>query len=142
MKRKSEVIARISVIALVTIALLLAFSLLPDLYTDSGPNLATVIGLFVTVIVCVFLGSWIALTGETKHETLLSISLFLGSGLAFLLSIIFAVDLGVSSPGWMELHPSAVHNLSVTVNCLFALTAILAVEAFAVLIRIVRAGRE
>lgn len=142
MKWKSEVIARILVIALMIIAFLLAISLLPDPYTDSGPNLATVIGLFVTVIVCVSLGSWIALTGETKHETPLLVSLLLGLGLVFLLGIIFGVDLGVSSPGWMESHPSAVYNLSVTVNCLLALGAILAFEAFAVFIHIMRAGRK
>ena len=141
MKRKSEV-PWISVIALVIIAFLLAISLLPDLYTDSGPNLATVIGLLVTVTICVSLGSWIALAGETKHKTLLLVSLLLGSGLVFLLSYIFAVDLIVSSPAWMELHLSAVYNLSVTINCLLALTAILAFEAFAVFIHIVRVGRK
>jgi len=142
MDLKSKVIPKISVIALVTIALFLAISLFPDLYSDSGPNLATVIGLLVTVIVCVSLGSWIALTDETKHLTLLFVSLLLGSGLAFLLTYIFVVDLTASSPGWKDLHPSAVYNFSITIDCLFALTMILVVEALAIAIHIMRAKRN
>ena len=139
MKRKSEV-PWISVIVLVIIAFLLAISLLP--YTDSGPNLVTVIGLLVTVIICVSLGSWIALAGETKHKILLLVSLLLGSGLILLLWLFFAVDLAILSPGWMEFHPLAVYSLSVTANCLFVLAAILAFEAFAVYIYIIRTGTK
>jgi hypothetical protein len=142
MDQKSKVIPKMSVIVLVTIAFFLALSLFPDLYSDSGPNLVTVIGFLVTVIVCVSLGSWIALTGEPKHQTHLLVSLLLGSGLAFLLGYIFAVDLAVSSPAWKDLHPSTVYNFSVTINCLLALTAILVVEALAVAIYIMKARRN
>jgi hypothetical protein len=139
MKRKSEGILRISVIALAIIALFLVILLLSELNTDTGPNLAIVVGLLVTVIICVSLGSWAALRDETTHKTLLLVSLLLGSGLFLLLSFVFGLELGISSPAWREYHPSAVYNLSVTTNCLFALTSILAVEAIAVLISIVRA---
>jgi hypothetical protein len=139
MKRKSEVILRISVVALVIIALFLVISLLSELNTDIGPNLAIVVGLLVTVLICVSLDSWVALAGETTHKTSLLISLLLGSGLFLLLSFVFGLELDISSPAWREYHPSAVHNLSVTTNCLFALASILAVEAIAVLISIARA---
>jgi hypothetical protein len=142
MKCRSEVILRISVIALAIIALFLVISLLSELNADTGPNLATVVGLLVTVIICLSLGSWVALTGETTHKTLLLISLFLSSGLFLLLSFVFGLELGISSPAWREYHPLAVSNLSVTTDCLFALAFILAVEAIAVLISIVRASRK
>jgi Flp pilus assembly protein protease CpaA len=141
-KDKSEVIPKITVIALVIIAFLLAISLLPDLYSNSGPNLVTVIGLFAVVIVCVALGSSIAFKGETQHAKLLLISLFVATGLVFLLANISGIDLAAASPGWKDLHPLAVYNLSVTFYCLLALSFILAIGTLAVLIHIVRAGRK
>ena len=135
MKRKSEVIPWISVIALVIIAFFLAISLLSGL---ARPNLAIVFGFLVTVIICFSLGSRMALRGETAHKILLSVSLLLGSGLVFLLYLISGICLEASSPAWVEYHPSAVFDLSVTTFCLFVLASILAVGAISVLISIIR----
>jgi len=139
MKRKSEVIPWILVIALVIIAFFLAISLLSELIAGrTGPNLAIVFGFLVTVIICFSLGSRMALRGETMHKILLLVSLLLGSGLVFLLYLISGICLEASSPAWVEYHPSAVINLSVTTACLFVLASILAVGAISVLISIVR----
>ena len=139
MTRKSEVIPWISVIALVIIAFFLAISLLSELIAGrTGPNLAIVFGFLATVIVCFSLGSRMALRGETMHKILLLVSLLLGSGLVFLLYLISGICLEASSPAWVEYHPSAVINLSVTTACLFVLASILAVGAISVLISIVR----
>lgn len=144
MKDKSEVIPKITVIALVIIAFFLAYWLLSELSanTNAGANFVIVIGFLVTVIICVSLGSWVALTGETTHKITLLVSLLLGSGLIFLLSLFFAMEAGGQSPTWKEYYPWAVYSFFVTAACLFVLASILAVEAIAVLIHIVRAGRK
>ena len=142
MKRKSEIIPRITVIALVILAFFLAISLISDLYSGGGPNLVTVIGLLVTVIICVSFGSWLAFEGETLHQILLLVSLLLGSGLLFLLSLFFGVALAMSSPAWMEHNPSAVSNLYGTMYSLQIVTLILAVEAIVVLTKIMEARRK
>jgi hypothetical protein len=145
--QKSEIILRIALVALVIVAILLAVSLFPEFGTSSGPNLMTVVGLFVTVIVCVSLGSWIAFASEPQHKTSLLISLILGTGV-FLLASIFAVSLGMSSPGWSDYYyppavykPFRVHAL-ITIYCLIALTFILAIETLALLIHIIREWRK
>lgn len=138
MKRKSEVIPWISVIALVIIAFFLANSLLSELY-DGRPNLAIVFGFLATVIICFSLGSRMAFRGETMHKILLLVSLLLGLVSIFLLSFFSALMLGMSSPGWREYNPSAVSNMSVTTVGLFVLAFILGVGALAVLSSILRA---
>jgi hypothetical protein len=138
MKPKSEIILRITVIALAILALFLVISLLSESNTDTGPNAATAVGLSVTVMICVSLGSWATLTGETTHKTLLLGSLILGSALFFSLYLVIGLNLETGDRAWLDYHPLAVYNLTVTTISMLALASILAVEAIAVLIHIVR----
>lgn len=137
MKPKSETITRIAVIALAILALFLIISLLSETNTDTGPNATTAIGLSTAVIICVSLGSWTALTGETTHKTLLLISLILGSTLFFSLYLVIGLNLETNSPAWLDNHPLTVYNSTVTTISMLALASILAIEAIAVLISIV-----
>ena len=141
MKLESEAISKICVVASAVIAFFLAILIVSELYVGR-PNLAIVFGFLVAVIVCFSLGSRMAFGGETRHKILLLFSLLLGLVPIFLLSFLSAFALGVSSPAWRENNPSAVNDMFVTTVSLLALTFVVAVGAFAVLMSILRARGE
>jgi len=142
MKQKSEIFSKIVIIVLLAIAILLAYFLLSDIHSSNNPNLMIVFGLFTTVIILVAFGSWVGFTGETQHKTLLLVSLFVATALVFALANFVGLELTMASPGWKDLNPTAVYNLSVTVYSLLILSFILGIETLAVLIHIVKARRK
>jgi hypothetical protein len=138
-KKKSEFVPWLLIVASVIIALILGIVLL---FEPFEPNLVVVFGFLACVLICFFVGSSLAFRGETVQKVLLLISLLLGSVLVFFLYLYLGVALVSSSPAWVESHPSAVQNMSIAVACVFVLASILAVAAIGVFVSIIRARRK
>ncbi|MGA2769131.1 MAG: hypothetical protein ABSF24_12570 [Candidatus Bathyarchaeia archaeon] len=139
MKRRLAILARLLVIALVILALFLVYSAVSWVYVSSAPTVTTGAELLITVILCLSVSLWAAFVDKEANRwegVLVFVGLFFGS-LLFLYSYVsesFSLD-------WMMMTqqtPASINSVSIVVDCLLAITIILALAAIAVFILVLR----
>lgn len=142
MERRWTILAQMLIIMLAILAFFLFYSIQSQeesaFSAGAKPIVTTgLVELLITVILCVSVSLWVTLT-DKKAKEWQRILLFAGLVFAAMFFFMNALGVGVglesSSPGWRQANPTAVENLNVTWNYLFAITVILALAAIPVFI--------